>query len=186
MNCAQRTSKVVQILAIIGILVCFVFNVVAIYKAADETWFVYCQDCKRYGGHKECGDSCCTNCTWKDGVFFYILRGYTLLFCLFALAAEFRLELFDEYVKMCSFYTPRGFWQMFLGLMTVQANTVPRDRTAEMWADAFGYFLFVIGIIHLVLGCMCFKEYSKEERDAQHEKYHPSQPSQVNAGPSQI
>jgi hypothetical protein len=180
MSCMQKTARVFMVIAILAIIACLVFNCVSIYRAATETWFTRCSDCAN--GNAKCGKRCCQDCTLKDEVFFYILRGYTLAFCLVAIVAEFKTGPFEEYLLLCHFFFPRGFWQIFLGLMTVDGNVIPGDANAAQWADIIGYFLVGVGIVHLFFGCICFGEYSQEKRD----KEMKDLDSKNNAGPSQI
>lgn len=181
----QKVADVVKYVALASILACTIFNCVAIYKATDETWFVRCEDCKGGGGDVKC-ERCCKDCTWKDEAFFYIFRGYTLIFCIVAFAAEFKSELFEEYIKVCHFFVPRGFWQIFIGLSTVQANVLQVDDDGEKWADVIGWILVGIGILHMILGCLCFKEYSKDSRDTQMTGVGDVARANPSAGPSQI
>ena len=181
MSCMQQTARVIMVIAVIAVIACIVYNCVAIWRSVDETWFVPCEDCKKNGGSRDC-NRCCTDCTWKDEVFYYIVRAYTLIFCIFAILAELKLEFFDQFLKMCNFFFPRGMWQIFIGLMTVEANIVPRNDRATMWSDIIGYCLVIVGVLHLFLGCCCWQEYSKEKREKEEKELHVSK----TAAPSQI
>lgn len=167
MSCLERAAKIVMVLAFLVIFLCFAMNVYMIYRAAADTWFTPCRECKDkdQGGKEDCV-RCCTDCSKKDEVFYYIFRAYNLIFCIIGMVAELRIQKFYEFAKICAFFFPRGFWQVFLGLMTVQSTTY--DPSDALYADIVGYGLAAVGFCHFCLGICCYSEYSEEGREKEY------------------
>jgi hypothetical protein len=184
MTCMERTVKIVMVLAFVILFIALALNCYVIYLSTSDTWFTKCSDCKSPvtsppaggngtpaatasgGGTKNCV-KCCKDCNLKDEVFFYIMRGYNMLFILVGLVAELRIPIFYDYAKVCAFYLPRGFFHIFIGLMTV-TSTLP-DPQGAIFADIVGYAVVAIGVIHFLLGLLCFGEYSEEGRNKEYE-----------------
>lgn len=191
MNCLQKTARIVSIIAVCALLSCMVITAIAIYRSDNETWFTPCGECKQTGGKGPKCDRCCQDCSWKDAAFYYTFRAFTLAWCIIAIGAEVKADMYTEYLQLCNFYFPRGLWQIFIGLSTVDANVMPqsvpegkRDTSTETWADVFGWVLCGVGVAHLLMGCCCFKEYSDEGRKRERAEFKPDINPAV--GPSQI
>mmetsp|Transcript_7604 Transcript_7604/g.23721 ORF Transcript_7604/g.23721 Transcript_7604/m.23721 type:complete len:225 (-) Transcript_7604:26-700(-) len=165
----QKFALIVAIIAVIVMAVCLVANIVTTAQAAEETWFVRCDDCERNGGDEECGDKCCSKCTRKDAWLFYTMRAYSMLFCILAIVAEvYTLKFFRRLFAIFKYAWGRGLLQIFVGFLTLTGNLAPDDPDAATIIAGVGWVGIVLGIVHLFLSCCCFKEYKDvaEEREA--------------------
>lgn len=170
-TCMQRFALIVAIAAMIIVLLCLISNIVTTVRAADETWFTRCTKCKRFGGDKECGDKCCSNCTWKDGFFFYTLRAFSMLFCLLAMAAEVpMLTFFRKLFHIFQFAWGRGLLQIFVGFLTLTGNLAPDNEDTANIVAGIGWIAIGLGIVHLFLSCLCFNEYSEMSEEMKEEQ----------------
>jgi len=50
--------------------------------------------------------------------------------------------------------------QVFIGFFTIQGVVAPDDPSTENLVDTCGYILLGVGVIHIVLSCLCFSEYN--------------------------
>jgi hypothetical protein len=178
MSCKERFAKIVMVLTIALLVVVLVMNAIIIYFSVSDTWFTRCDQCRpgsapgappstaeppavRANGTTaappvESGEDCtlcCSDCGLKDEIFFYIMRTYNILFVLLGIASEWRPDRFVEYAKVCSFYFPRGFLYVFLGLLTVTGSLA--DPEGDVYADVVGYVVVACGVLHLFMGLCC-------------------------------
>lgn len=187
----QKVLLIISICAVIAALACFAANLTTTIKASTETWFVPCSKCKGRGGDKECGNSCCQDgtpqCSTKQAAFFYILRIYSMLFAVMCVMGEVTaLSWYFEYLKVFRFYWGRGLLHIFVGFMTINGNVAPDDKDAATFAEILGWIIISMGGVHIILSALCFKEYSKDQREETlHGTYSPPTTEQ-GANPSGI
>jgi hypothetical protein len=174
----QKFALVMTIFTLCVIVVCLISNIVCTQKAADESWFVRCNDCKRdsKSSSSKC-TKCCSKCSRKDGIIFYAMRGFSMLFCLLAIVAEFpQLTYFRMLMAVFKYYWGRGLLQIFLGFLTLTGNLAPDDSDAASAVAALGWIAIGCGVLHLFLSCLCFKEYSEVSKDREMAKASPTSP----------
>jgi uncharacterized membrane protein YgcG len=169
----QSIALFFAIVAGILISACMVANIATAVIAATDKWFVRCENCHEYSNTTEqqkCTENCCTECDKKDQAFFYIFRIYSVLFCLLAIVAEFPFKAFRAAFRVLSWYWGRGLLQIWIGFLTVTGNVSPKDADAAWWCSVAGYALMIMGGIHLVLTCICFKDKSSSRDDEEFER----------------
>lgn len=168
-NCFQKFLLLLKIFALLCIVAAFVMNLTTAIKAAQEKWFEAPQ---------------CKNCGAKEAAFFYIMRIYSMVFCIIIGLAEYRgFEWFHDGIKVLRYYWGRGFLQVFVGFLTVTGDVAPDSSTTTLVASIIGYVLMGCGGLHFLLSLLCFKEYSTQGRDAQN--YEPA-PTDPRAGPNKL
>lgn len=178
MGCTERFAKVMMVLCVMAMFIAFVLNCYIIYLSVHDTWFTRCEDCKDQpvaAGNDTAGSSkgtkdctrCCEDCTIKDEIFFYIMRAYNMMFLILAMLCEFKIKKFMDYAKICSYYFPRGFLHIFIGIMTITASLA--DPEQGVFMDIIGYAIIAIGLIYFLLGCCCLNEYSETSRQKQYQ-----------------
>jgi hypothetical protein len=168
-SCLQKMALIISVITIIIILICLISNIVITERAASETWFVKCSDCKGRGGDTECGERCCTKCSRTQEFLFYTLRAFSMLFCLLGIAAEFpQLKFFRKLMAVFNYFWGRGIVQILIGFLTLTGNLSPDDEDAANVVAALGWIAVGCGFAHFLFSCLCFKEYNQvaDERRA--------------------
>lgn len=170
MKFRERAAKVLMIITIVALALCFALQIFMCYRASSNTWFVPCGSCANKGGTAPAGGSksrtcvsCCQDCTWRAEYMYYVLRIFTMIFILFSIVSEFRTRIMLEYFTAFGYYIPRGFWYIFLGFMTIQSGVDDRDNT--IFADFFGFCMIGVALAQIFMGLLCYHEYSESGRD---------------------
>eukprot|EP01062_Namystynia_karyoxenos_P070196 TRINITY_DN65587_c0_g1_i1.p1 TRINITY_DN65587_c0_g1~~TRINITY_DN65587_c0_g1_i1.p1 ORF type:complete len:342 (+),score=108.60 TRINITY_DN65587_c0_g1_i1:87-1112(+) len=164
-SCLPGVLIALKLLAVIGVIMCAAANIMAMDDAVQNTWFVPCEDCRQYGGDRDCKKCCANNCTIKKEAFFYILRLYSLAFCILScfsmLPSKMGCLTFRwtwMYFRILKSFLGRGLLHIFIGFMTVESNPLSDDSSSEKYTEVVGYIVMALGGVHLVLACLCFAD----------------------------
>eukprot|EP00760_Papus_ankaliazontas_P002691 PhM_4_TR11235/c0_g2_i1/m.74077 len=148
----EKFAFIVMIIAMACIMACAAANIAIIVKSVEDTWFTPCGEC---ADPKTKCVKCCLDCpSLKQKSFFYLDRGFMVLWCFLALAAETKLAAFSRYLKVLDFYFARGILHVFIGVSTIEQLLSP-DKTLNKFIDACGYALIAMGFCHILLSCVC-------------------------------
>ena len=184
MSCLERCAKILMVLTFVLLVLALALNIYMIVVATKDTWFVRCHRCTTAAppGDKNCGAKCCNDCTKEDEVFFYVMRSYNMIFAIVGCVAEFRLEIFFRYMKACGFYFSRGFFQIFIGFLTVSSG-LSGDPMQEVFAQIIGFGIVIVGSVNFCLGLCCYSEYDEQSREKEAEaRYGSDQKAGGTAG----
>lgn len=187
-TCLQKLALIVSFFTCCVGLVCLIGNIFVAVRAKQETWFTNCNDCKYKGGSgtEDC-DKCCAYCTWKDPFFFYVMRTYSMLFCLLVILAEFPIiKPLRSMMKVLKYYWGRGILQLFVGFLTLIGGIAPDDPDAAAFIDAVGWIMIGLAALTFLMTLLCIKDYSDltpEEREAQGRANYGLPPAQAQPPP---
>jgi hypothetical protein len=164
-SCLQRFALVFTGFTLAIILICLTANIVLTIEATRETWFVRCRSCTRNGGDTVCGEECCNGCGWSIKFLFYLLRAITMLFCALAVVAEFpQLACFRRSLMVFKYYCGRGAMHVFVGVLTLTGNLAADNADAGWAFSAVGWLAVALGVMNMMLSCLCFQEYSEVQQ----------------------
>eukprot|EP00756_Hemistasia_phaeocysticola_P018695 Hpha_TRINITY_DN15613_c0_g3::TRINITY_DN15613_c0_g3_i1::g.100083::m.100083 len=161
--------SLLKTVTILAVLLCLAANIVAMDNAMTHKWFDLCDSkCAVMGGRETGGvcDTCCQKgCTLRKKAFFYILRLYSMCFCILSVVAALPSQTGPctfrwtwRYFRGIKGFVGRGLLQVFVGMQTVEANFFNDGSSSEQFADAVGYTVLALGAVHVLLGIACFTE----------------------------
>jgi hypothetical protein len=140
----QKVSFIISLIVVLAAIACIVSNIVTASQATKKKWF---------SGRA------------KDGAMFYVNRIVTIVFCLLVIVFEFHaVERIRKNFRAFRYFWVRGFFQAYVGFLTITGSYGPTDPDANVAVASIGWVLIIVGLLHFVLSCLCFKEYSAAKR----------------------
>jgi hypothetical protein len=79
--------------------------------------------------------------------------------------AEFKPEPLLAYMKVCTFYFPKGFLHIFIGLLALQSGLPDPDNEHYIMVELLGWLIIIVGFMNILFGCTCYKEYDSKAHD---------------------